>query len=269
MQSMTLITGGSGILGREIRKTIDIERLNSITLGSVHMPSHREMPIESFGHVRRELQKWFPSCVLHMAAMTSIEECEKNKKKAWEINVMGTYNLLKACEKYAPQCYFVYISTPCVFEGDTINDDKPVERFENDGLNPNTYYGFTKAIAESMVQMYTGAWCIIRVNFRPREKYKSPKAFTDRFSNFLFADETAKAINDIMECGKTGIIHVAGDRMLSMFEFAKMCPDSENVEPMTLEDFFGKNPNYRKLPKYVCLGSREWEKHTIWGEAKA
>jgi len=264
-QTTTLITGGSGTLGKEIRKTIDAKRLESLTIGSVNMPSHRDMPIESFGHVRKEIQKWFPSCVLHLAAMTNIEECEKNKKRAWEINVLGTYNLLKACEKYVPQCYFVYISTPCVFEGGMINECKPIERFENDFPNPNTYYGFTKAIAESMVRMYSGAWCIIRVNFRPKEKYKSPKAFTDRFSNFLFADETAKAINEIMDDGKTGVVHVAGDRMMSMLEFARMCPNSENVEPLTLEEFYDKNPNFRKLPKYVMLGSREWKKYTARG----
>jgi dTDP-4-dehydrorhamnose reductase len=75
---------------------------------------------------------------------------------------------------------------------------------------------------------------IIRANFVPREKWKYERAFIDRFGTYLFADDLALAIGDVISKRLTGIVHVAGKEKLSMFELARLT--TPNIKSMTLKD---------------------------------
>jgi len=101
-----LITGGSGKLGKELIKRFP---------NTVH-PSHKEMDITNPQSVNTYIAEQRPDLVIHCAAITGIRECEEKQQKAWQVNVLGTENLAKACQKL-PNCYFVYVSTACVFRG--------------------------------------------------------------------------------------------------------------------------------------------------------
>src|SRR3972149_9091457 len=107
----TLITGGSGKLGREMIKMFP---------ESLH-PSHVEFDVTNRTAVFDFMENEKPEAVIHCAALTGIRECEKDQKTAWKINVLGTDNIVKALERYQKDCYFIYISTACVFHGDVGN----------------------------------------------------------------------------------------------------------------------------------------------------
>jgi hypothetical protein len=63
--------------------------------------------------------------------------------------------------------------------------------------------------------LYTGtsvARCILYQGFDgARERWPYPKAFVDRFGTYLFADDLARAIKNVVEEGFTGILHVCGE----------------------------------------------------------
>jgi dTDP-4-dehydrorhamnose reductase len=71
----------------------------------------------------------------------------------------------------------------------------------------------------------------------PREKWPYPKAFADRFGTYLFADDLARAIKQVMNDSFTGTLHVCGKDRLSMFELAKIT--TSDVQPMSLADYKG------------------------------
>lgn len=217
-----LITGSTGKLGQEAVK---------IFRDSLH-PTHKELDIINKKQVFDFVGKHNPDVIMHLAALVPIRECEEKKELAWKTNIEGTKNLLAACSKFNKKCYFAYMSTPCVFSG------------ENGPYNelslpyPKHFYGLTKLIAESLVlNSNLERKIILRANFVPKSRWPYPKAFTDRYSNYLFADDAAKAIKEVVDAKVTGILHICGSKVMSMYDLAKLT--TPDIGPMMLAEYDG------------------------------
>jgi dTDP-4-dehydrorhamnose reductase len=218
----TLITGGSGKLGRELKKIFP----KALT------PTHNQLDIIDCNSVFSYIKMCKPDLLLHTAALTGIRDCEADKKMAFQVNVDGTNNLIKACLKSSPTCCFVYLSTACVFYGDKggyTEDDIP---------HPKNYYALSKLLGEFVVLASPlKKWLIVRTNFVDRAKWEYEKAFSDRFGTYLYADDLALAIADVMRRKLTGIVHICGDKKTSMFEIAKLT--TPEIKSMTITDYNG------------------------------
>lgn len=217
-----LITGAHGKLGSELMKVFPD------ALG----PTREDLDVENREQTFRLVEKYRPDIIIHAAALVDVGRCEKEKELAWRTNVGGTENLADAVFAIKPEAYFVYISTACVFKGDQGG------YCEEDAPYPANFYGLTK-LAGELVSKKIKNHLIIRTNFAPREPWKHERAFTDRFGTYLFADDVAKGISEAANKRMTGIVHVCGDRRMSMFELAKMV--SPGVKPFTLKEFSEKN----------------------------
>jgi len=236
---MILITGGSGKLGSKLKEVFS-EALS---------PTHKELDISKRDDVFNYIEKHRPDLVIHTAALTGVGQCNNDKKLAWNSNVDGTQNLVDACLKHNPNVYFVYISTACVFYG-----DKGMYN-EDDVPHPKNFYAITKLIGEFVVKKLNN-YLIVRTNFVAKEKWMYPKAFTDRFGTYLFAEDVARGLKEVIEDRKNGIIHVVGDKKISMFELAKMT--TEDVLPMTLKEYSGP-----PLTIDMTLDTNRWKKYNI------
>ena len=71
-----LITGGSGILGSELKKKFP----NALT------PTHEELDISDRSSVNDFFNKNEFDIIIHTAAMTSVRKCEEEKDHTWKIN---------------------------------------------------------------------------------------------------------------------------------------------------------------------------------------
>jgi dTDP-4-dehydrorhamnose reductase len=212
-----LITGGSGNLGKELVKVFS---------RSLH-PTHQELELRDKSAVFDYVTQHKPEVVIHLAAWTDVRGCEAHRDKAWENNVNSTENLVEACQKRIPECYLVYMSTACVFrgdEGDYVEKDVPY---------PDNFYSLTKLIGEFIARRIQNH-LVIRANFVPREKWKYERAFIDRFGTYLFADDLALAIKDVIRRRLTGTVHIAGKEKLSMFDLARIT--TPDIKPMTMDN---------------------------------
>jgi dTDP-4-dehydrorhamnose reductase len=227
-----LVTGGTGRLGKELVKVLS---------RSLH-PTRQELGIEDKSQVDDYISENKPDVIIHTAAVTSVLYCEENRKEAYETNVGGTENLIDACLNHNSTCYFVLISTACVFRGDVGN------YVETDLPYPKNYYALTKLLAECAVKYSGLKFLIVRTNFVAREKWPYPKAFTDRYGTYLFASDVALAIKSVIQQKLSGIVHVCGDKKMSMFELARIT--TPKVEPMTLSEYQGV-----PLTVDMCLSS--------------
>lgn len=236
-----LITGGSGALGRSLRKVFS----------DAFYPTHEEMDVANMEFVDRAILGYKPDVLIHAAALVGIRECEENKEKAWSINVNGTENVVNALKKLGNNCYLVYISTACVFAGENekyyVEDDKP---------KPKNYYSITKFEGEKIVQQY-GNSLIVRTNFVPKEPWKYPKAFVDRYGTYLFSDNVAEGVREVVEKRESGIVHVVGDKRMSMYELALLA-GSKDVGKMTLGEYDGP-----PLTVDMSLSTKRWKKYKI------
>ena len=104
-----LITGGSGTLGKSLKKFFK----------DAYCPTHEEMDVTNYTSVDKVVSDYKPDTLIHTAALVGIRECEENKRKAWITNVEGTQNIVNALKKINNKCYLIYISTACVFAGES------------------------------------------------------------------------------------------------------------------------------------------------------
>lgn len=216
-----LITGGTGRLGRE---------LVNVFPESLH-PTRQQLGLEAKSQVDKYISEKKPDVIMHTAAVTNVPYCEENRKDAYETNVGGTENLINACVSHNSDCYFVLISTACVFRGDAGN------YVETDLPYPKNYYALTKLLAENVVKYSGLKFLIARTNFVAREKWPYPRAFTDRYGTYLFASDVASALKSIVQKKLDGIVHVCGEEKMSMFELAKIT--TPDIKPMTLSEYHG------------------------------
>ncbi len=139
-----LITGANGFLGRSIvKKSFDnhILKCLSRTAGDYKVTLENQIP---------NFNETF-DLVIHAAGKAhSVPKTEVEKVQFYDINVVGTQNLLKGLEASGVPKQFVFISSVSVYgqeHGFNITEDCP--------LVAKDPYGFSKIVAEGMVQ----EWC--------------------------------------------------------------------------------------------------------------
>ena len=235
----TLITGGSGILGTELKKLFP----NSL------FPSHSDLDITNNEMVFDYFSKNEFDSIIHTAAMTSVRQCESEKKLCWNSNAVGTKNLVDATTEFRSNSKFIYVSTACVFDGHT-------GMYKESSIPyPENFYALTKLIGEQFAKNLKNH-IIIRTNFVGKQKWMHPKAFTDRFGTYLFAENVASAIREIFDANIEGIIHIVGDKKLSMYDLAKITTPS--IKPMTIDEYQGP-----PLTMDMSLDTERWKKYIL------
>lgn len=242
-KSKLLITGWTGRLGRACKKIFP----------SALYPSRKDMDITDKESIETYIKENKPEIVIHLAALASIPKCEENKEIAWNTNVTATRSLVEISKKHGVK-KFIYLQSACIFswEEDGMYDEESIP-------NPKHYYGITKLVAEEIVKSYTTPdfqTIIIRTNFTTMP-WEYPRAFTDRFWTYLFAQWVVKGIKEVIESNTMiPIIHICGDREISMYEYAKMW--GSTVEKITLEEY-----RWVALTRRMSLSTKYWHTYKI------
>ena len=141
------ITGINSFVGKELVKVLKKKRLKFTGCDINKDNNFFRSDIRN-----KKISRIIPisSIVVHLAALSNEKVCSKNKRKAYDINVNGTKNLLKACSK--KKCkQFIFASTEWVY-GERKNSKISKE---NDILKLNklsSYYAKTKFLIEKYLK---------------------------------------------------------------------------------------------------------------------
>jgi len=234
-----LITGGSGALGTELKKIFS----DTLT------PTHHELDITNKKTVMDYIKNHDIDLIIHTAALTHIRPCEENQPLAWKTNVEGTRNLVNAVLDSKKNTRFIYVSTACVFDGH-------IGMYKESSIPyPENFYALTKLIGEYEVNKLP-EYLIIRTNFVAKKKWPYPRAFSDRFGTYLFAQDVSQGIKDVQKENVTGYVHIVGDKKISMFELAKLT--TPEIQPMTISEYSGP-----RLTMDMSLDTERWKKYKI------
>ncbi|MCL6518412.1 MAG: SDR family oxidoreductase [Armatimonadetes bacterium] len=263
------ITGGSGMLGsyaavQAAEKGWDVTA--SYRRNAIELPGCRTVQLElsDAERVLEVIASASPNAIIHTAAQAKPDFCEQNKLTAFESNVIGTFNIVRAAEKIG--AHLVHISTDTVFNG----EKNPYK--ENDTLSPPNYYGLTKAAAEAAVATSNAGWAIVRTSiiFGPR-KFPFQESFSDKIIDALKAGNRIKAYADqyrcpipawnladacleIVERRLTGIFHVECPNVVSRLEWALKIAEVFNLPKSLIEPMYmDSSPGIANRSKILVL----------------
>lgn len=192
-----LLTGGSGLLGRELRKYSDYIA-----------PTHKEMDITKPQAIKAAIDKYSPKIIVHAAAYTEVSKADKEPEDmaaCYLVNVVGTRNIVKS----AGDIPIIYISTEYVLE-------------------PVNFYSLTKLQGEKEVER-AKKYYIIRTLFKPRP-FEHPVACTDMWTLGDYVDVIAPLIDKFIQAPKGKIVYIGTGRK-TVFALAKQ--SRTNVKPVT------------------------------------
>ena len=222
------ITGGSGLLGSKVAE-IAQARGDEVFSGYAHnLPEYGraakfdlldEMSIyELVGKIK-------PEVIIHSAALTDVDRCERETELAYQMNVEGTRAIATAAEKAGS--FLVYISTDYVFDG-----NRGMYR-EDDRTNPVSYYGYSKLLGEKFCRGCIARTCVIygsrpasgKVNFalwllNSLKSGKEVRVVTDQFITPTLNTNLAKMVLEAADRRLCGVHNLAGATRISRYDYA-------------------------------------------------
>lgn len=254
------VTGGNGQLAKSVAQVFPKENLI--------LASKNDLDITSKTKVLKEMSKIKPDFVFHFASMTRGDECAKNPKLAYKVNVTGTKNIVDACKKYSATLLFV--STNEVYDG-----KKKVPYKELDKPNPITVIGQTKLEAEEIIKKNLKKYFIVRTSWLyskwssnflhiildKARKENELKLVKDEISSPTYSLDLAYALKKLVSTKKYGIYNISNLGKASRLQFAKKALEIYKIKkikiiPIKLDDY----KRYSKPPKYSALNNSKSKK---------
>lgn len=172
------------------------------------------------------------------AGVTKLDECRKNPKLSYLVNVKNTLELVK--QFLANGTFVVYLSTNHVFDGSVPYQlpDAPYEA--------KTEYGLQKVTVEKQIRKFYDSVCIIRLT----KVLGSSSPLINKWINSMQAGKTIHPFSDMVMAPLPltfvtlvlafialeripGIIHLSGEKDISYAQAAILCAEKWDL-PRTL-----------------------------------
>lgn len=279
-----LVTGACGMLGSRVCEAL--KGKHTVVPTDV-LPGCEALDIADTGSVFDVINRVRPEMVIHCAAMTDVDGCEREPDTAHKINAVGTWNLACACASM--DCPIAYVSTDYVFDG-----EKGEAYTEFDKPNPTSAYGASKLAGEEAVRQLCPKHYVVRTSwvFAPThknfalsilkaatpspapsqgEREKELRVVADQIGSPTYAKDLAEFLGGLVGSPLYGTYHFTNAGSCSWFEFAQAILNAAGktqvkIVPITTEEW----PTPTKRPKYSVLrhyrmellgrdGARPWQ----------
>jgi dTDP-4-dehydrorhamnose reductase len=222
-----------------------------------------------FDSTYKMITKLNPDIVIHCAAQSNVDECERNPKMAYMMNAIAARNVAIACQKF--DSAMVYISTDYVFSG----KNGPQNGYtEFDEPNPAGMYSITKLEGEKLVKEFLSKYYIIRTawlyghqrtNFVTQiaeslTNSKPTKQVEDMISSPTNVKDLANSVSFLIKTGCFGTYHITNTGWDSRYNVACYIADLLGtprtlVQKCKLADLNLKSPR----PAFSGLNHFVWE----------
>lgn len=192
-----LVTGGCGFLGSNlaahgIERGDEVLVLDNLSrqgsadnlkwLESTGKFEFRQMDVRDAEGLVAELRQFRPEVVFHLAGQVAMTTSMSNPRLDFETNALGTFNLLEAVRKEAPEAAVLYSSTNKVY-GDLLQyhyDETPTRYIcrehpqgfdESIPLDFRSPYGCSKGAADQYILDYGRMFGLKTIVFRHSSMY--------------------------------------------------------------------------------------------------
>lgn len=198
-----LITGTDGMIGSYIDFGV---RTN-----------HRSLDVTNLAEVMAVCEKHMPKLIIHLAAETDVDQCERDETHAYSVNAVGTYHMALAARDVGAK--LAYVSTSGVFDG-----AKGDPYTEDDVPSPRTVYSHSKYLGELAVRGLLQDYLILRIAWvfggGPKKDQKFVAKILKQIDNAeinvvsgkrgspTYGKDLVAGMRQLVEEGKSGIYHM-------------------------------------------------------------
>ena len=201
----------------------------------VEVTDIQDMDVRDFDLVHRTMVAVQPDWVLHLAALTDVDGCERAPDEAFHTNTIGTQNVALGCQ--AVGAGMLYVSTISVFDGSKC---EPYTEF--DTPNPQSWYSRSKYQGELIVEKLLDRYFVVRAGWMfgggPEDKKFVAKILDlashrdsltvvdDKFGSPTYTCDIASGIVNLLNTGLFGTYHMVNTGgYCSRYEFAQTVLD--------------------------------------------
>lgn len=240
---MIFITGSKGFIGKELIKQCEeagIEYLGCDLL---------EADIR-----KKEIADLIPEgadAVIHLAALSTDPLCKNNASNCFDVNVMGTLNLMEAAEKKKAK-QFIFASSEWVYDNCTENEVKTEDSVINIA-NHTSEYALSKLVSEANLrQKHQHGFCSVTILrfgiiygprkeggsaveslfFSVKDKPEIEVGSLKTGRHFIHVSDIASGIIKSIGLQGFNLVNLGGDRLITLGEIIE-----------TAKKILDKNPN--------------------------
>jgi dTDP-4-dehydrorhamnose reductase len=263
-QPVVLITGGNGLLAPFMEEA---GRKYGEVILTARQGGNFSCDLADGTSVKYLLEKTKPEVVIHCAAMTDVDKCEKNAAEAYDGNLNTTKNIVR----YFPRkCQLVYISTDQVYP----DISGPHQEGSEDPVNE---YGRSKLAGEQAALASPGS-LVLRTSFFGTSRTPNRKSLSDfvvdslsarkqisLFPDVLFsplhATTVATLTFEMIERRLNGVFNLASRDGLSKAEFALTVASHFGLQTETAtEGYSTMQPGRAIRPKDLRMDPSQLER---------
>ncbi len=234
-----LIIGASGLVGGAL-----LERLGPRAAGTSRAGRSGLLPLDITDReaVARTIERLAPRAVVLAAALTAVDECERDPERSRLVNAEAPRQVAEACRRAGAR--LVFFSSDYVFGegGPHSPDDEPA---------PLNVYGRHKLEAERAIATAIAGALIVRTcnvyGYAPAGKNfamsvlraarcgQRLRVAADQFGNPTAAGDLAAAVVRLLEAGASGIVHLAGPDYVDRATWAHRTAEAFGLDPSFIE----------------------------------
>lgn len=230
-----LVLGGSGFVGQELA-----EHFRCLATSTTPRKGFLQIDATREDDLRSKLQRAGPEVVVNCVGLADVDRAEREPELAEALNHRVVENLTRVRAQVPFR--LVHISTDYVFDG-----ERGMYQ-ESDEARPVNEYGRSKLRGEAAA-LRDGESLVVRISspygqghgarkpqfFRYLTENmlsgKQVRAITDQRVTATYLPDLAKAIEELVHRGTSGIVHVASPEPLTRYEFARRVAQVARVNP--------------------------------------
>lgn len=231
-----LVTGAGGMLGRAVAERFEVA---GVELTSA---SHDRLDVCDRDAVLQAVTALRPDAVVHLAAWTAVDDCERDPDRAYRVNALATRHVAEASRRVG--AHLLYVSTDYVFDG---TKDSPYHEW--DAPRPLSVYGRSKLAGEHEAgpeaTVVRTSWLvgrhganILKTILRLAAERETISFVDDQRGHPTIADDLARMLHRLVAERRPGVFHVTNQGAVSWCDFARAVfeaagHDPERVRPIT------------------------------------
>lgn len=261
-----LVTGANGMLGIDLCAELEsaghtVIRVDAAVREGLSVPAWVRVDVTDTKEIEACLLYHQPDVVIHAAAYTDVDGCERNPDLAFRVNAFGAWNIAAVCG--AHRITLFYISTDFVFDG-----AKQTPYTEFDIPNPLSHYGASKLAGERFVASLCPRHFIVRTSWlfgvhgknfpdiilRKAAVQTEIGVVCDQVGSPTYAPDLSRALIALLDSPLYGTYHITNSGHCSWYEFARKAVELAGIKTVEIKPTPAELwPSPTRRPAYSVL----------------